>query len=185
MRLEGLLFSSIFVGGLMSVVGCSDATPASPTRVEAMLPADTTPMQSHERPFEGKVTGEASFDMTNPRGCAAGFTTITNATGTGTHLGATRFRSEHCVNETGQIAGSVVLTAANGDQLFGTYTGSTTAPGAIGDSIHARAEIVFAGGTGRFADASGTAELTATVVFEGFSDLSWPGRWEWKGSLKY
>jgi hypothetical protein len=141
--------------------------------------------QGGERPFTGRAAGHASFDLTNPRGCAAGFTTVTDAGGTATHLGLTSFHSEHCVTPTGGIEGSVVLSAANGDEVHGTYTGTSTAPGEIGEPIYATAHIVISGGTGRFANATGQAALAATITFEGFEKPTWPGQWEWTGSIRY
>lgn len=112
-----------------------------------------------------------------------GFTTITDARGTASHLGVTSMHSEHCVTEANEFAGSLVLTAANGDEVHGTYSGDATVPGQIGDEIHVTATAVFAGGTGRFVHASGNANVTATLKFEGFDDPSWPIRWGCGGWL--
>jgi hypothetical protein len=52
-----------------------------------------------------------------------------------------------------------VLTAANGDQLFETVTGELDLlTGAI------TATVTYVGGTGRFADASGSAALSAQML---------------------
>jgi hypothetical protein len=141
--------------------------------------------QASERPFTGSAKGAASFDLSNPRGCAAGFTTVTDAKGTATHLGVTALHSEHCVTPTGGMEGVMVLTGANGDEIHASYTGSATAPGQIGEPIHATAVIVVTGGTGRFVKASGQADLTAEIAFEGFDKLTWPGRWDWKGTISF
>lgn len=141
-------------------------------------------MQNRTVPFSAVLTGETSFN-TNPRGCAIGFTTITDARGTASHLGVTTMHSEHCVNEANEFTGSMVLTAANGDEVHATYSGKATAPAQIGDEIHVTGTAVFAGGTGRFVHASGTGDVTATLTFEGFGDPSWPIRWECTGSLSY
>ncbi len=142
-------------------------------------------MEEAGRPFTGEATGHASFDRSNPRGCAAGFTTITDASGTATHLGKIAFHCEHCVTATGDMSGSAVLTAANGDEVRATYTGTSTPPGQIGEPIYVISTMVIAGGTGRFANASGEAEVKATVTFEGFDKPTWPGRWEWRGTIRY
>jgi hypothetical protein len=141
--------------------------------------------QVSERPFIGSAKGAAFFDLSNPRGCVAGFTTITNAKGTASHLGLSSFHAEHCVMPDGGMTGSLVLTAADGDEVHGTYTGGSTAPGQIGEPIHVAAAIVISGGTGRFLNASGEASMTATITFEGFDRLTWPGTWEWSGSISY
>jgi hypothetical protein len=136
-------------------------------------------------PFTGGAKGSVVFDFSNPRGCAAGFTTVTDAKGTATHLGLAALHSEHCVTPTGGMEGTMVFTAANGDAVHATYSGGSTAPGAIGEPIHVTATVVIAGGTGRFAKASGQAELTGTIVFEGFDKLTWPGEWAWEGRISY
>ena len=141
--------------------------------------------QASERPFVGGAKGVAVFDFSNPRGCAAGFTTVTDAKGTATHLGLTALHSEHCVTPTGGMEGTMVLTDANGDEIHATYSGNSTAPGAIGEPIHVTASVVIAGGTGRFANASGQADLTASIIFEGFEKLTWPGEWDWEGVVSF
>ena len=138
-----------------------------------------------ERPFIGGVKGLVFFDLSNPRGCAAGFTTVTDAKGTATHLGLTALHSEHCVTPTGGMEGTMVLTGANGDEIHASYSGNSTAPGAIGEPIHVTASVVIAGGTGRFANASGQAGLTASIIFEGFETLTWPGEWDWEGVVSF
>jgi hypothetical protein len=55
----------------------------------------------------------------------------------------------------------------------------------IDESFTCSGNAAFSGGTGRFADASGTAEWNATVMNEGFADFAWSGRWEWRGSIRY
>ena len=141
--------------------------------------------QASERPFVGGVKGVVVFDFSNPKGCAAGFTTVTDAKGTATHLGLTALHSEHCVTPTGGMEGVMVFTGANGDEIHATYSGTSTAPGAIGDPIHATASVVIAGGTGRFANASGQVDLNANIFFEGFDKLTWPGEWNWEGLISF
>ena len=136
-------------------------------------------------PFSGVVAGEVALDE-NPRLCSAGFTAITDAKGPASHLGLTSWYSEHCLENDSDIVGGVlVLTAANGDEVHATYTGKAGGfPPALGGPIAVTGNIVFAGGTGRFKNASG-AELSATIVCEGMLDPSWAGRWEWKGTIRY
>jgi hypothetical protein len=76
-----------------------------------------------------------------------------------THLGRASLESDKVINI---IAGTQTLetlfVAANGDELRGTGTGTNTpvAPGRIAFT----ATLTFAGGTGRFADASGEVQIT-------------------------
>lgn len=53
----------------------------------------------------------------------------------------------------GTFTGSIVFTAANGDQLAGTLDGAFVSPGS------ATGTYAFTGGSGRFAHASGGAEF--------------------------
>ena len=76
--------------------------------------------------------------------------------GHGAHLGAFTGAAEHCTQIDFQAGLSTVtdgflsLTAADGDELWATYVG---APGPRGFEEH----MTFAGGTGRFTEASGEA----------------------------
>lgn len=83
---------------------------------------------------------------------------VSTSSGSGviSHLGRVTWTSEHCFQV---FAGSfgdaeVVVTAANGDKLFGTYDGVMT-----GETTFAETMIIT-GGTGRFSEASGTIEET-------------------------
>jgi hypothetical protein len=181
------------------VIGCSQSpvaptpTPtaqsAAATTVSAVPGGTNTPygMKGQEVPFSGAATGEAVFDFVdNPKGCASTFTTITTARGQVTHMGLSTWQSQHCLGPESQILDAeVVLTAANGDKVYGEYTGSCAGTGVIGESVICTGDIAFSGGTGRFEQATGTAEWSGAIVFEGFGDFSWPGRWEWKGNIKY
>jgi len=183
---------------VLLVIGCNQSpvaptpTPTtgstSATSVSAVIGGAnvTYGMQSQDVPFSGVVAGEVAFNS-NPRPCEAGFTPITAATGQASHLGLTSWYSSHCLVNGTEIAGGVlVLTAANGDKVYATYTGSGGSfPPEIGGLITVTGTIVFSGGTGRFKNASGAAELNASVVFEGYTDPSWAGRWEWNGTIRY
>ncbi len=60
------------------------------------------------------------------------------------------------------LAGTWMLTVANGDQLFGTFTASFS----TADGVHSVTEgtWVSSGGTGRLADASLTIDATAMLT---------------------
>jgi hypothetical protein len=189
----------LFIPLLASLAGCADNTaqaPAAPTAVLSSVSAASAgglssgtaaaKQSTPEVPFSGVVTGEVAFDK-NPLDCGAGFTAITAAKGPASHLGLTSWYSEHCLVNGSEIVGVVlVLTAANGDEVYGTYTGRAGGfPPQIGGAIAVTGTIVFSGGTGRFEHASGSAELSASVIFEGMMDPSWAGKWEWKGAIRY
>jgi hypothetical protein len=91
------------------------------------------------------------------------------------HLGRSGFAGSLEVNLLlGTQTGTRTLTAANGDELYATVAGTSApvGPGLIGFS----ATFTFTGGTGRFANASGSAQgdgvanqvtQTTTVRIEG------------------
>jgi len=61
------------------------------------------------------------------------------------------------VHPVGTFDGTVVFTAVNGDQLFADIDGAFTSPTSI------EATYTFTGGTGRFAGASGDADVEAVT----------------------
>ena len=90
------------------------------------------------------------------------------------HLGRTSGVANQTVTPVGPPAGSVVplliqntttYTAANGDQLFVTFTGTAMLDLSTGEVTFIGVEN-FKGGTGRFAKAAGSAQLegTASIV---------------------
>ena len=117
-------------------------------------------------PFLGSARGA----ITNVVPDAGGLILTVTATGKATHLGQFS-RSETLLFNpaTGAISGSITFTAANGDQLVGTVTGQFTSATTVAGTY------TFTGGTGRFEDASGTADFSLstsdgvnfTVQFEG------------------
>jgi hypothetical protein len=113
------------------------------------------PFQGHA---EGVVTGVA------PSGAI-----VVESEGTATHLGDFTRIEYVFFGPGGAIAGTVVFTAANGDQLWADFEGDfislTTAEGTY----------TFTGGTGRFSDATGTASFEATTTDGIHLDVSFVG----------
>ena len=69
-----------------------------------------------------------------------------------------------------QIDGCVILTAANGDQLYELVNGYLNGlTGAI------TATVTYVGGTGRFADATGTATLSGQLLGGGSIEVAVEG----------
>lgn len=148
------------------------------------------------RLFAGYVRGEVTFDFSNPKECTFfPLTTVTNASGWALHMGRTTMESSHCFVPYGAPEdnlgtaenATMVLTAANGDEVWATYDVilSPGLPEVIGEKIVARGTVTFDGGTGRFEDASGSAYMRSVVTFEGFEDPAWPYRGMWIGRLDY
>jgi hypothetical protein len=111
-------------------------------------------------PFEADLAGYAS-PIFNPDGTVSN---TESARGHGTHLGRFTWASQetaHFTSEPGQleVVGAFTLTAANGDTVTGTYqtTGTIDAAG----FAHFEGPYVITGGTGRFANASGSGTVSA------------------------
>ena len=103
----------------------------------------------------------------NPAFQPDGCTIINDEQGTGQsrHLGAITWQSHEVVNqcsnpEGADVMGEFVLTAADGDQVFGTY--QTLAHLDFGGGVvRARGAYQIAGGTGRFVNATGDGVISA------------------------
>ena len=170
---------------VLLLAGCEQAGPLN--SIASVTGPSSPAIKPVDVPFSGVVIGEAVFDfVNNPKACAATFTTITTAKGEALHMGLTTWQSQHCLGPANDILDAeLVLTAADGDAVHATYTGSCVGTGVVGELIICNGNAVFSGGTGRFENASGTAGWRGAIVFEGFGDFSWSGRWEWKGSIRY
>lgn len=116
-----------------------------------------------DRPFKARLTGNASL---SPTGDPAVIRNDETGEGHATHLGRFRWKSVELVDFSAfppavAVVGSFVMTAANGDQVFGTYE----TIGAVDETgnliIHG--SYVIDGGTGRFEDATGSGDLDAVA----------------------
>ena len=122
-----------------------------------VLPALALPMQAAAKdrlPLEGSESGR--FQLLGP--CEAGGMTLeVNGTGHASGIGDYSGHYRECFDPaTGAVtAGTFTLTAANGDEIFGTFGGQarpTDDPTVVAYDDPG----VITGGTGRFADAGGT-----------------------------
>ena len=145
-----------------------------------------------ERPFQGMTVGVTTF--TDDASCPFGFRTAAESSGSVTHLGQAEVENSHCFlgvdEETGEglLGGGVVtFTAANGDELRGSYTGSAVPamPGTTGEVVVAEIDVTLNGGTGRFAGATGRIDMTAYVTFPGWEEAAWPTRLVFDGRVSY
>jgi hypothetical protein len=120
-------------------------------------------------------------------------TTPFQASGVGTarvsHLGKSTYSSTYTVTLTGgntfTVAGNQTVVAANGDMLFQSFTGSGTFSGTFGIDQTTETSVVWTvtGGTGRFADASGS--LTGTAFTETLSGATASQTTTAKGRISY
>ncbi len=129
----------------------------------AMLGASAAIAHKHgtDRPWKGHLCGSSVLNMST-----GGF--VQDLKGQESHLGRVSVHQTGTVVPTGPttftLSGTGVGTAANGAKLFVSFTGSGTADAAGNSQGHTM--ITITGGTGRFADASGTAtgSFTASTV---------------------
>src|SRR3954447_18539434 len=111
---------------------------------------------SHEHAVPIKLSFQCSADV--------GSSTV-SATGFGTHLGhwTAQGHIDSVVNDPIAdritIGATATVVTANGDQLFVSITASWQISTGLGEDT-----VVFTGGTGRFAGASGHATLDCTVT---------------------
>ena len=115
-------------------------------------------MAQAELPFLGTVSTVATVSQLND--CEV--SVITSGEGQATYLGNFTWQSTHTLNVcttpfTGSD-GSLTLTAADGDQLFGTYTTTTQFISPLLAAFDFT--ITVTGGTGRFANTTGTIKAT-------------------------
>ena len=144
------------------------------------------------RPFGGTVSGVVNFlpDLEVPDpGCPIDLVTVSDGQGTFTHLGKTTMRAHHCTPPFVDFAefGEMILTAANGDEVWIEYNLFAPFPGPGTTVIHGTGDFEIVGGTGRFADATGgqpldadwgTYNYTFDIVFPGFGETGpLPGPW--------
>jgi hypothetical protein len=102
------------------------------------------------RPIKGSTSGTSVLDLST-----GAF--VQNLTGNESHLGKVTVHNIGAIVLTGPnsftVTGTGVTTAANGDELFGTFSGSATIDAA--GNVSGTTTITLSGGTGRFTSASG------------------------------
>jgi hypothetical protein len=143
-----------------------------------LLSALALPMQASaadQRPLNGSESG--TFQLLGP--CeASGVILEVTGSGHATKLGNYSGRYRECLDPaTGAVTnGTFTLTAANGDKVFGTYSGQavpTDEPNVVAYDDPG----VITGGTGRFAGAGGTWDTSgrANLATGGYSGTATGG----------
>lgn len=162
------------------------------TFLMAFMPAASAHHRSGEL-YLGYVEGEITFDVDNPQGCVAPFTTVTDTSGWALRTGRTDMHSAHCYVPIGPPEDNLgmaqntemVFTASNGDEIHATYEVTIYGTAEVGDKIVAKGTVTFTGGTGRFEHATGSAYIRNVITFDGFEDPAWPARAFWIGRIDY
>jgi hypothetical protein len=181
------------------------------------VPAAFAGPKGADRPFKGAATGSASYGFTAPDGSGAGtdglanvmncnveldvddyykVTTFTTGYGDVSHLGESHLEFAHCPGPVGPYSGQMAIVAANGDVLYGEYTGTYE-----DDGVHIDVEFMSESSsgachllndvpcesTGRFEGATGEASMIADAVPGDESDpfVPWPWWADWAGTLSY
>jgi hypothetical protein len=154
--------------------------------VLSTLAVGTTAQSLRTVPRELKAvfTGSFTFEQWGPNWYD--LYTIGSAAGTAQHLGQARLITKHTPTLTGDLVdGTFTLVAANGDEIQGTYTGF--ASGIPGNDLayQGTAAFVITGGTGRFAQATGTFDTTFLEVFTDYSYALALTSWSLQGTVNY
>ena len=135
-----------------------------------------------DRPAQGSGSGTTVLEIPS-------LAFVTDGTATVSHLGQTTVHIDGQVTPTGPstftIAGPITLTAANGDQVFGDFSGSGTNV-ASGGSTGTTATTIT-GGTGRFTGASGSVSgpFTQTPISTSATTATFATGFSFSGTISY
>jgi hypothetical protein len=111
-------------------------------------------------PFKATVSIAESIQVVGSAPCL--LVGNISGTGTATHVGNISVASTDCINPISETAFSffslnkLVITAANGDQIFATYSGTLSVQGQFGVISGG---YLIVGGTGRYTRATGAGTL--------------------------
>ena len=144
----------LLVGFCVFATACAGEGSRAPTSPSSSTgaAAATDAKAASALPFKGTLEGTES---------AQGAARHLAVTGNATHLGLFTMVSDFTVNETTATgSGTEAWTAANGDQLFTSVTGTgiVTFP-----TVSVSENVTITGGTGRFAGASGAFAMERSV----------------------
>jgi len=144
---------------------------------------------ANEQPLPYKAGGPEQVIQEAPHpDCGPGRLKVDiQGNGQGAHLGQYTIARHHCFNlSTFTIEdGYFEQTAANGDKLWGTYTGATTGVLEFAEDGSPLVVVIsspwtITGGTGRFADAQGAGNATGV-----FNVVTEKGNFDMDGWISY
>jgi hypothetical protein len=154
--------SFLLLAAAMGLAACDDSAPTAPQLANTRVPTVT------------RYRAQGTIG-TAPRCDDLGLLYVSlEGEGIESHVGRYTIRNSHCLNPaTGEFTeGRFDKVAANRDELSGTYEGTSSviqAPAPVG-VFAIRGQLAFTGGTGRFANATGSQEMVGTQT----SDFSQP-----------
>jgi len=127
---------------------------------------------SHSTPFNGSGTG--TFTDTSPT------TVLITGTGNYDHLGLTTLRFPSTITGPAVCGGFTATeqdnyTGANGDSVYLTVH-DTICPTSTPSAFQLDGSFTITGGTGRFADASGSGTVSAAVTFTSATSGTFAGK---------
>jgi hypothetical protein len=140
-------------GLVLLVVGCSG--PTAPMSGAPAAGGDTSIRGSAIAPFTGSFEGTQTVTPGTPPLA----TVVMNGEGNGTLVGRFDIALPHTVNfATSSASGVATLVAADGSSLVANFTGQAQ----IGPIVSIVEQATITGGTGRFANATGSFTIRRT-----------------------
>ena len=150
----------VIVGLCVFAAACGGESPSAPTSPSVGGAAVTEARGGSGLPFRGTLESTERVVSENPTSAVRHL----DGTGPATHLGRFTLSADFTVQiPSANATGTAIWTAANGDRIFASVAGH-------GDLVFPIVTIAethtITGGTGRFADASGTMSIdrTANIV---------------------
>ena len=152
---------------LLAMTGCTDDMITGPEQEPILMESlNSTASQKTVKMvhIKGTYSGSGILDLERDD-CPEGSVAISGeGTGMASHLGKIHASFSHCsfylVDPTNPTYtdGFGILTAANGDKIYGTYSGYLTGPDSFVN------DNTLTHGTGRFEDITGSMTETGTVA---------------------
>jgi hypothetical protein len=182
-------------------VGCERAPVSDPDTGIAAAEVVVLNTGAHHRPFKGSLDGVANFNMIGRedrcRTMDLPFITESAGAGTATHMGRLTWSSSHCTEMPTSPPppyfvferSRSTFVAANGDELYVEATGEQIDP--LDETDPQPMGLVMfctiTGGTGRFANATGSFEMRGEVSMPpgGLDAPDWPVHFEVTGRISY
>ena len=151
---------SVVLALCLSVTACTGQVPDVPTSPTGSAAGTLEARRASNLPMHGSFTFVSSGSVNCPPTCPPTTLRIqADLEGTAAHLGRFTATLDNAVDmATTTSKGSTDFRAANGDRLTTTTTGAETAFVPPNES-HVHEVATITGGTGRFANASGTLVL--------------------------
>jgi hypothetical protein len=163
---------SLLLAAAVGFTAC-DAGPTAPQLANSQ--SSTNASHRAQVPLTSTYRAQGTIG-TAPRCDALGLLYVSlEGEGIESHVGRYTIRNSHCLDPATGVftAGRFLKVGANGDELAGTYEGTSSViqvPAPIG-VFAIRGRLDFTGGSGRFANATGSQDMVGTQT----SDFSKPG----------